>query len=239
MSFSFQPTVSLEAIPWITDRYGQRVSGVEYKRRVLAGYYPSTRKRGFSGFFQRALVPMASIVVGAGAFGAAGAGFGSTGGSAVSLMFPSPLSGIGDVLGLVQQGVGLYNQIRGRQPAMQQSTVASAGGLMPTAFPALPAIGGVIGRALPAIVGGGAVVARGARAVVSSAASYCRRHPGWCASIGGLGAVQAMIQSGQLPPVRRSRGRGISSREFRSFRRVHSVLSKFCAPKMSIRRKKR
>lgn len=95
---------------------------------------------------------------------------------------------------------------------------------------ALPAIGGAVVRTTAA-----AGIA-GARAVISSARYYCAKYPGWCISIGGLGAVQGMVQNGQLPMHRRRRARGISASEFRGFRKVHKVLSGFCAPKMRIRK---
>lgn len=88
------------------------------------------------------------------------------------------------------------------------------------------------------IVGVGAAAAtRQARMLYESAARYCRTHPGWCQGIGGLAAVEALIRGGQLPVHRRRRrGRGISAREFRSFHRVHKLLSTFCAPRMKVRR---
>jgi len=95
---------------------------------------------------------------------------------------------------------------------------------------ALPAIGGAVVRTTAA-----AGIA-GARAVIASARYYCAKYPGWCISIGGLGAVQGMVQQGQLPLHRRRRARGISASEFRGFRKVHKVLSGFCAPKMRIRK---
>lgn len=96
---------------------------------------------------------------------------------------------------------------------------------------------------LPSILGAGAgmvvgAVSLGARTVARSAITYCRRHPAWCAQIGGTSAIAAMISGGQLPPIKRRRARGISASQFRAFRRVHQVLSGFCAPRMRIRRGK-
>jgi hypothetical protein len=99
---------------------------------------------------------------------------------------------------------------------------------------ALPSIG-TVGTVGGAVVRAGAA---GARAIIASARYYCAKYPGWCISIGGLGAVQGMVQNGQLPIHRRRRARGISASEFRGFRKVHKVLSGFCAPKMRIRRKR-
>lgn len=94
---------------------------------------------------------------------------------------------------------------------------------------------------LPRIVGGAAgmvagAAVLGARTVARSAITYCRRHPAWCAQIGGTAAIAAMISDGTLPPIKRRRARGITASQFRGFRRVHSVLSGFCAPRMRIRR---
>lgn len=103
-------------------------------------------------------------------------------------------------------------------------------GIMQT-MGALPAItGGVVGTTVRAGIAGG-------RLILSSARYYCARYPGWCLSIGGLGVVEGLVREGKLPVHRRRRGRGISSRDFRGFRRVHNVLSGFCAPRMKIRRK--
>lgn len=99
---------------------------------------------------------------------------------------------------------------------------------------ALPSIG-TVGAVGGAVARAGVA---GARAVIASARYYCAKYPGWCISIGGLGAVQGMVQNGQLPIHRRRRGRGITAGEFRGFRKVHKVLSGFCAPKMRIRRKR-
>jgi len=101
---------------------------------------------------------------------------------------------------------------------------------------ALPAIGGTTGAVVGTTVRAGIA---GARAILASARYYCAKYPGWCISIGGLGAVQGMVQNGQLPVHRRRRARGISASEFRGFRKVHKVLSGFCAPKMRIRKGRR
>lgn len=110
---------------------------------------------------------------------------------------------------------------------------ALPGGAPVATMAALPSIGGVVAT-------GGAVVragVAGARAVIASARYYCAKYPTWCISIGGLGAVQGMVQNGQLPVHRRRRGRGISARDFRGFRRVHNILSGFCAPRMRVKRR--
>lgn len=108
------------------------------------------------------------------------------------------------------------------QPAPQLS-------LMPASFPSmmgsLPTIGRAAGTAVGAV--GGMVIARGA-SIARSAMAYCRRNPGWCASIGGTAAVSALIESGQLPVIRRRRGRGITPRDLRSFRRVANLVRGYC-----------
>lgn len=110
--------------------------------------------------------------------------------------------------------------------------------------PAFPGVGGLngsgatsfagMGSLLPAVgrVGGAAVRVgvAGAKRVYSSAASYCRKHPGWCQTIGGIAAVEALIQNGQLPPVKARRGKGITATELKNFKRVARFTSKYCAP---------
>lgn len=76
---------------------------------------------------------------------------------------------------------------------------------------------------------GGLVVA-GARGVTRSAISYCKRHPSWCSTIGGVAAVEALISDGQLPLIKHRRAKGISGTEFKNFRRVARVINKYCAP---------
>lgn len=85
------------------------------------------------------------------------------------------------------------------------------------ALPALPAVGG-------AVVAGGRLLAAGAGAVARGAVAWCRRNPAWCASVGGTAAVGAMIQEGRLPMPRRRRGRGLTARDLRSFRRTVRVI---------------
>jgi len=98
-------------------------------------------------------------------------------------------------------------------------------------FPPLPTIGRAILPGAGALVGGiaGAGV-RSARAITNSAVTYCKRHPQWCSTIGGIAAIEAMIGQGQLPVIKRGRGRGISASDLRKFKRVSRVLSRYCAP---------
>lgn len=112
--------------------------------------------------------------------------------------------------------------------------------LMPQVQPvmgALPALGQLGRMALPGVAGavGGAVV-RGAGAAMRGAINLCRKHPQWCSTIGGTAAVAAMIESGQIPAPRRRRGRGISGRDLRAYRRVHGILADFCTPKARIKK---
>lgn len=118
--------------------------------------------------------------------------------------------------------------------------------LKPPAAPPSPAFPGVGGfsapsmamglstSVLPAIgrVGGTAVRAgvAGAKRVYSSAAAYCRKHPGWCQTIGGIAAVEALVGNGQLPVIKARRGRGITATELKNFKRVARFTSKYCAP---------
>lgn len=109
------------------------------------------------------------------------------------------------------------------------------------AMSVLPRLAPLAGRGVMGGLGYGAGRALGgARTIVRSAMSYCRRHPGWCSSIGGLAAVEALVSGGQLPPIRHRRARGISGRELSSFRRVSKTLNKWCktpAPTQRARRK--
>jgi len=117
---------------------------------------------------------------------------------------------------------------------------------MSAAPPAFPGIGGLtpmpgagvnfagMGSLIPAVGRVGGTLARvgvaGAKRVYQSAASYCRKHPGWCQTVGGIAAVEAMIQSGQLPATKSRRGRGITATELKNFKRVARFTSKYCAP---------
>lgn len=97
-----------------------------------------------------------------------------------------------------------------------------------------------LGTALaPAIGAGAARLAAGARTIARSAMTYCRRHPQWCATIGGIAAIEGLIRSGQLPPVKRRRARGITGTELRNFRRVTKILNKWCKVGPPMRRSRR
>lgn len=144
-------------------------------------------------------------------------------GGLVGAQFPSVGSVAGQALGSELQRISLA----------QRSNV-----MMPGVGPVgpQPTMG-----SLPRILGGAAGIAvgavtLGARTVARSAITYCRRHPAWCAQIGGTAAIAAMISDGTLPPIKRRRARGITAAQFKGFRRVHNVLSGFCAPRMRIRR---
>lgn len=106
--------------------------------------------------------------------------------------------------------------------------------LQSSMFPALPALGTIARAVLPGagavLAGGGRMIARGASSVYKSAVSYCKRHPQWCSTVGGIAAVEAMIGNGQLPVIKRRRGRGISATELKHFRRVAKFTSRYCAP---------
>lgn len=107
-------------------------------------------------------------------------------------------------------------------------------------FPAaIPALGSVARAVLPGVgltLGGsavrsiGRVAIGGAKRVYNAAAGYCRKHPQWCSTIGGIAAVEAMIGRGELPIPKRRRGRGISATELKHFRRVAKFTSRYCAP---------
>lgn len=127
-----------------------------------------------------------------------------------------------------------------KQPTYTQTAHATPIPYMQPAS-ALPALGlgslpqlGRLGVGAVGAMGGMAV--RGAGSAMRGAMNLCRKYPTWCSTIGGTAAVAAMIESGQLPAPRRRRGRGISSRDLRSYRRVHTILAGFCAPKARIRK---
>lgn len=129
-----------------------------------------------------------------------------------------------------QVGMAAGSSLAGRYGPGAQTVSLPGAGATQVALPALPVLGAgavIAGRALAA----------GAGWAMRGAMTLCRRHPQWCMGIGGTAAVAAAIQSGQIPAPRRGRRRGISASEFRGFNRVHRVLSKFCAPRMKIRRK--
>lgn len=87
-----------------------------------------------------------------------------------------------------------------------------------------------------AVATAGRVVVAGGRRVFNSAQAYCRKHPAWCAGIGGTAAVEAMINAGQLPALKKRRAKGISGTELKNFRRVARVIHKYCAPVRSAMR---
>lgn len=134
-------------------------------------------------------------------------------------MFGGPIGAAAGMAlaGAIQKPAPAPLQVSG--PAMPSAQFTQTMGALPP----------VLGRALPAV--GGAVIGmgvRGATAIARSAMTYCRRHPQWCATIGGTAAVSAMIQSGQLPTIRRRRGRGITPKDLRSFRRVANLVRGYC-----------
>jgi len=102
--------------------------------------------------------------------------------------------------------------------------VASAGMFPGLALPALR-------TGAASLVGGAVRVGvSGAKRVYSAASGYCRKHPQWCSTIGGIAAVEALINSGQLPIPKRRRAKGISGTELKNFRRVAKFTSQYCAP---------
>jgi len=150
-------------------------------------------------------------------------------------LFKSILGAVAPLVGTVFGGPvggaigGVIGSAIARPSAASIAPMPSLPGVS-QAMGSLPAIGGVVGAT-------GRLAIAGARAVMASARYYCARYPGWCLSIGGLGAVESLVRDGQLPVHRRRRGKGISARDFRGFRRVHNILSGFCAPRMKVRRR--
>lgn len=150
--------------------------------------------------------------------------------SKVGAVFGGPVGGVvGGVVGSAISSRGATSGNGGaiQTQALRAPTVMPGAGLqMGMGFPSL-ALTGTAGTALR--VGGGMVVA-GAKRVYSAAAGYCRRHPQWCSTIGGIAAVEAMIGRGELPVPKRRRGKGISATELKNFRRVAKFTSQYCAP---------
>jgi hypothetical protein len=105
--------------------------------------------------------------------------------------------------------VGIAGQLGARSP----TTVMPGAGLTSMLLPAM--------GALPAVAGAAVRVGMvGARSAMRGAITLCRRNPGWCSTIGGTAAVAAMIESGQLPAPKHRRGRGLSARDIRGFRKT-------------------
>lgn len=131
---------------------------------------------------------------------------------------------------------GLLSSLAGQYFAYRsgQAATPGGGGIIQTMGALPPVLRAGAGAAIGAV---GGVAVRSASSAMRAAVTWCRRNPAWCANIGGTAAVAAMVSSGQLPAPRRRRGRGISSRDLRSYRRVHNLLAGFCAPKARIRKR--
>lgn len=96
-----------------------------------------------------------------------------------------------------------------------------AGSMLPRV---IPGIGAAAGRVAVGTAVGAGVRALSPTTIARSAVAWCRRNPAWCASIGGTAAVEALVRSGELPPVKRRRARGITANELKAFRRVASIV---------------
>jgi len=137
----------------------------------------------------------------------------------------SIFSTLNEAVGFIGNAANLYRQYDASKGGVSVMPSSLAPGIVsPMTLAALPAIG-----AGAAAIGGAAVRlgVAGARAVASSAMTYCRRHPQWCAGIGGSAAVAALIDSGQLPKIKRRRGRGLTPKDLRSFKRVANLIRVF------------
>lgn len=115
-------------------------------------------------------------------------------------------------------GMALGQAIQ-KPAAMPVSSFAAqpGSGMVYPAMGALPAIGAAAGTVARFGVG---IVSRAGRGAIQ----LCRRYPQWCSTIGGTAAVAAMIESGQLPMPKRHRGRGLSARDLRGFRRTSRLM---------------
>lgn len=155
---------------------------------------------------------------------------------------PQAIAAIGTAYGGPLGGMigGILGSTVGTSQASVPAAVAMGTMALPgvgAAYRAAPFVTGgamsLMGRLTPYGVGTAVGVAasvglRSARAIASSAIAYCKRHPGWCASIGGLAAVEAMVSNNQLPVIKRRRGRGLTPKDLRSFRRVASLIKGYC-----------
>lgn len=136
----------------------------------------------------------------------------------VAAPFASAIPGVGLGIGGALGGLGMLGA---------RSAAASMAG--PAIGAAFPSLGGIaarlgLGTAGGAVVAGGMAVARSGAAIARGAVTWCRRNPAWCANIGGTAAVAALIESGQLPLPRRRRGRGLSARDLRGFRKTTRLI---------------
>lgn len=154
----------------------------------------------------------------------------------VAATFGKLVPGVGTAVSLAGTAATAYYSSRSGPGAIGAQVIQpGVGPSMPSPitmgmFPGMTSIGRAL-PAIPALVGGAARIGvTGAKRVYSAAASYCRKHPQWCSTIGGIAAVEAMIGRGELPIPKRRRGKGISATELRNFRRVVKFTSKYCAP---------
>lgn len=109
---------------------------------------------------------------------------------------------------------GVVGRLGARSATPSVTSGILPGGMMaPGMLPTLPALGGAVA------VGARAVGFAAGRAM-RGAIAWCRRNPAWCSTVGGTAAVASMIENGQLPMPRRRRGRGLSGRDLRGFRRT-------------------
>lgn len=134
----------------------------------------------------------------------------------------SVLPGAGPVVSTVRTAAQLASAARAARPAAQSmpsplayeqavASVSPLGGPMSIALPALPAIGG-------AIATGARMIGRGAR----------RYGP---AAVGAAGTAAVLYDAAGRPVQavrRKTRSRGITARELKSFTRVTSILNKYC-----------
>lgn len=114
--------------------------------------------------------------------------------------------------------------------AFNQPVAAPGGSMLQPAMAIAPAARALMPLTGAAAGGLGRAVGYAAGRATRAAMNYCKRNPQWCASIGGMAAVEALVRNGQLPAPKRRRGRGISATELRAFKRVAKFTSKYCAP---------
>lgn len=152
----------------------------------------------------------------------------------IAATFGKLVPGVGTAVSLAGTAATAYYAARNQPSAPPSPTAMPGTGYIspPSSFMNMQRAGmtGFTSLVPAAARAGGAMVVRGAKAAYRSAASYCRKHPGWCQTIGGIAAVEAMVSSGQLPVIKSRRGRGITATELKNFKRVARFTSKYCAP---------
>lgn len=144
-------------------------------------------------------------------------------------------------LGTAATVVGAYQAIKGiagsaattvmEHPAITGAVLGGTAGVIAgRASNVPPSVGGGLLSLPGGLATGGGVMPRSARGIMKSANYYARKYPQWAMSVGGTTGIANLIASGQLPAMRHRRGRGITPRDLRSFKRVANLINHFSRP---------